>query len=281
MFSRQTIYLSVAASLIVLIGIRLGLPLWTLIGIAVLFAFVPPILTVSSSLRQMQWIGPFTENTKRIKSGEADAVLREMRERYNQGDRDLTVLVTLSAAYNFLNDAAAATGYAAEARAVVDAENDCTGRSLRARLRCDIVVIAEADALVTEGRFTEAAQTFADRLPNTAQTNFFRALTAWYLFLANEDDRVRELLKRIKPPGGPLDLRRSISTRYMLMLAYMRHNLTDANTNADLHAYSHAYVEWRRELERSAGTPYGERLRPVVEELRVLLDAEESHAAVK
>lgn len=272
--SRQTIYLSVAASLTVLVGIWLGLPLWMLIIIAVLFAFVPPLLTVGSSMHQMQWIGPFTEHTKRIKAGEAEVVRRELLERYDNGDRDLPVLVALSAAYAFLNDAPGAAKFAAKARAIVDAENDCKGRSLRARLRCDIVVIAEADALVTEGRFAEAAQKFANRLPNTAQTNFFRTLTAWYLFLAGEDDRVRGMLKRVKPPGGPLDLRRSISARYMLMLAYMRHKLTGANTNADLHTYSHAYVDWRRELERSAGTPFGERLRPVVEELRAMLDAE-------
>lgn len=278
MISRQTIYLSVAASVTVLLGIWIGLPLWMLIVITVLFAFVPPVLTIGPSMKQMQWIGPFTQYTRRIKEGEAKTVLHELRQRYDSGDRDLTVLVALSAAYAYLNDTAAAAGHAAEARAVVEAENDCAGRSLRARLRCDLVVIAEADALITAGEFRAAGEKFEKRLSNTAQTNFFRALTAWYLYLAGEEDRVRDMLRRIKPPGGPFDLRRSISARYMLMLAYLRHKLNDATITKELHEYSHAYVEWRRELERSAGTPFGERLRPIVAELRALLDAEGEEA---
>ncbi len=90
----------------------------------------------------------------------------------------------------------------------------------------------------------------------------------WDYFLAGEEDRARDLLRRELPAGQTLE---KMTEMYMFILAYLRHKLLGMDTKAQMIYQRAQLVRWEDEARRHAHNPHGARLNEILPEIRALV----------
>lgn len=263
----------IIASVIVAIGGRLlG---WSLTSIFLALAALTVafwLYTYWTTWRTLEWYRVYSAYTVRIGRGDTEAVIAELTQRREQGDTSPLTAITLAAAYNYLGRGAEAEPYALEAFDAIMSSDLCSRTDISARARCDLAYLTRCDAMLTQGRFIEAAGGIRARMRDAMQPNFQTALAAWAYFLGGEHDSAREMLAEVREPGSRLDHTRLLSPRFIVLVAYMRHVLDDAETLDMLRDHAAALDDWDEAAARNAANPYGERLRAVLADIRALLD---------
>lgn len=271
MTHRRKIVLLVVEILMIALWAWQGWPWWTLI----LMLIAPPVLLTFADFMQIMaemtsWIMPFTELIALVKSDESDDIRDDLLDSYAKGQRNPTSLIALAAAYEYAGDGVSAQKYADEAYEQEDGESLCRQHAISARLKADALILARFDARIVQGRFSEAAQIMQERIPLGMQTNFMTALAAWAYYLAEQEDDARDLLRRIKPQPRWFRMSRSISARYLLVIAHMRHTLNGDNTRAEVLDLLPQIVGWEDTARRHAHNIYGQRLRAVLDDIKEL-----------
>jgi len=271
MTQRRKLVLIATEVLMIALWAWQGWPWWALIPLLI----APPVaLTVMDFVQVMAemngWIVPFTELIALIKSDEGNEIREDLLDSYMKGERNPTTLLALAAAHEYIGDGAQAQRYADEVYVLEYGDNLCRQHGIGARLKADALILARFDALVVLGHFVEAAQLMQNRLALSMQANFMTALAAWAYFLAEQPDPARAMLRRIKPQPRWFRMSRSISPRYLLLVAHMRHTLTGADQRTEVLAHLPAIIAWEDTARRHAASRYGNRLRAVIEDIKQL-----------
>lgn len=271
MTQRRKIVLIAAEGVMIALWAWQGWPWWALIPLLI----TPPVVFTLADFMQIMgemsaWIVPFTELLALVKSDEGDEIREDMLDSYMKGERNPTTLLALAAAYEYIGDGTEAQRYAEEVYDLEDGDALCRQHGIGARLKADALILARFDALVVQGRFSDAAQIMQNRIALSMQTNFMTALTAWAYFLAEQPDEARAMLRRITPQPRWFRMSRSISPRYLLLVAHMRHTLSGDDQRAEVLTHLPQIIAWEDTAQRHAGSRYGERLRAVIEDIKQL-----------
>ncbi len=264
----------IAGLVIALAGRLLG---WSLTSIFLALA----ALIVASWLvaywqtwHSLGWHRTYHAFMTRIGSGDADAVIDELTQRRAQGDTSPLTTITLAAAYTHLGRGIEADPFALEAFNAITA-HACAATGFSSRGRCDLAYLTYCDALLAQGRFIAAASTMRTHMRDALQPQFQTALTAWAYFLGDDHDTAREVLSEIPASWPRRDDTRRLSSRFLLLLAYIRHKLhvfEDSDTIADLDTHAAALDDWDAYATRNAANPYGARLTAIAADIRALLN---------
>ncbi len=217
------------------------------------------------------WILRYNRMIQRVQAGDAESLHQELTARYAAGSRTFDTLMGLVLASSYLERFAEAQPFADEARALVEQKRLCTRRDIVSRYTCDLVLYGQFDLAATQGRFSEAAHSLRPRVPDAASPNYMAAIIAWGFFLADDLYNARVVLDNVEPVGKPRDFKRYITPDYQFMVAYMRRVLFGEDTRAQLAELSDRFAHWEDQAAHHTTTPYGARLRAILDDIRPLL----------
>lgn len=267
----RTTVVIIAGFAIALIGQFLDWSLVTIFALLAALVVVSWLVTYWQTWRSLAWFRRYNAYSTRVREGEADAVIAELSVQRESGDRSPETALILAAAYNYQGRGQEAEALAYEAFNAITTGGACDAPSLSRRARCDLAYLTRFDALLAQGRFTEAAGGLRERIKHAIQPNFLSALTAWAYYLGGDHAQVRDVLATIQEPGTRFDNRRLLSPRFEFTVAFLRHTLDGADTLAIMRQHSAIVDEWDATAARNTGNPYGTRLSAVIAEMRAAL----------
>lgn len=268
--SSRALQIVILGVLITLIGRFLGLSLGIIFLLLAAVLVVTWVYTYWLTWRTLDWFREYNSYSSRVSDGDADTVIAELTTRRAEGDDTPETAITLAATYNYIGRGQEAEPLAFEAFDAVTENGDCDAENLSPRIRCDVAYLTRYDALLAQGRFVEAAGGLRERIPNAIQPNFQTALVTWAYFLGEAYDQAKEMLGKVQEPGARLNNERMLSPRFELIVAYLRHVLDGAATQAIIAEHRDNIDEWAVTAERNATNPYGKRLAEIVDSMRLL-----------
>lgn len=259
------IYVSVAViSIIIVIGsgttrgyFFLGL---ILLGLLIVGFLVMKHWLEIAEIRTMQ---------KRIAWAEARAYLNEQLQRWEQGDRSLDLMVTLSFTYCSLNQYEQAETYARMACDTLQVKTLWKHKSSY-RLFADNAYMALGLACIYQGKFSEAAQEHSAYLPYAYATNSITAATCWANLLAGDIETATRIITLVKKPNRFI-IERFLNPHMQFMVTYMQHHLRGEDTRTELVNMRHQYQAWIGELTRHKHPVFRARLYTILDTISPLL----------
>lgn len=256
---------------VAIVGRLLG---WSLVMIFLLLAALLVLRWLYDywrTWRTLGWFRTYNAYSARVREGEVEPVIAELTARRAAGDTSPQTAITLAAAYNYRGQGPEAEPLALEAFDAVRSSGACESEKLAQRVKCDLAYLTRFDALLAQGRFTEAASGLRERIPQAIQPNFITALTAWAYYLGGNELQARDLVIHIRTPGPRISNHDLLTPRFELVVAYLRRVLHEADTLSEIVERREMIDEWAVTADRNAGNPYGRRLRDVVAKMRALL----------
>ena len=217
------------------------------------------------------WSQRYNTLVARVQAGDFETVHEELVQRYGSGERCIEILAGLALIQPRLGRWREAERYADELRAYVEQRGLCARTDVSSRARCDLALYAQADVLIAQGRYADAANSLRPRVPDAAAPNYMTAIIATCYFLAADAYNAGVVLQHVKPVKKSEDYAAYITPEYQFMVAYMRHVLNGEDTRADLANLSDCFPRWEAEAARYTDSPYGERLSAILDDIRPLL----------
>jgi len=200
---------------------------------------------------------------KRIMGGDAAGVINELKDREKPS---FSQLLALSTAYSWTGNGEQAEVFARRALELRPLPSDPPSSAKR-RVRDSMHILALADALTAQGRYTEAIDQ-ASYLQGTAMVSITNAL--WAL-CAGDEDQARRFLESAPSVTTRLGLKNSVTPKYQFMWFYLQHRLLDIERRPDLQRTATLLAEWEDEAARNLHNPYGQRLNEILSDLREVM----------
>lgn len=147
----------------------------------------------SSSQAEFAWLNAAV---KRLRAGEAAALIAETLEALAWDERNSQLLQTASTAYTYQGRGDQAEPYAR--RALDEIAKDRKA----APLSVEMAHVGLYDSLIAQAKYVDAARSLARVVNQAPHTNSMLLLIAWAYFLAEKPQDVRETLSR-RVPGDP------------------------------------------------------------------------------
>lgn len=273
----RTTAIIIAGFAIAIIGRLLDWSLVTIFALLAALVVSSWLVTYWQTWRSLAWFRRYNRYSARVREGEANAVIAELSVQRESGDHAPETALILAAAYNYQGRGQAAEALAHEAFDAITVGGGGDTAALSRRARRDLAYLTRFDALLAQGRFTEAASGLRERIKHAIQPNFLSALTAWAYYLGGDHAQVRDLLATIQEPGTRFDNRRLLSPRFEFTVAFLRHTLDGADTLALMDQHRAIIDEWEATAVRNANNPYGARLSAVIAEMRAALGDARGH----
>jgi hypothetical protein len=212
------------------------------------------------------------ETLDRLKRGEDDAVIARALAAREQGDTSLVNTLTLALVYIYQGRGDDAEPYARQAREDAARWGLCELGPRYSALYCDMVTTALFDVRVIQGRYAEGGQILADFAAKSTRPNAMHIFAAWAYFMAEDYDRVRELLNQLQRVHQ-WDTQTNVPPKYQFIALYMGHVVLETDTRAEMRKLAAAQLpKWEEEAARNAGSLYGARLREILDDISQVLE---------
>jgi hypothetical protein len=207
-----------------------------------------------------------------LKRGEDEAVIARALSAREQGDNSLVNTLTLALAHIYQGRGDAAEPYALRAREDASRWGLCQPGPHYSALYCDMATTALAEVRVIQGRYAEGGQILADFAAESTRPNVMRICAAWAYFMAEDHDRVRELLNQLQRVHR-WATQTNVPPRLQFVALYMGYIVLTIDTRAELRKLAAEQLpQWKKEATRNASGPYGARLREILEDIAQVLE---------
>ncbi len=229
-----------------------------------------------------KWYPPVAHMLKRIREGEAEAVIAELEPQYTAGKLSTEMIAALAEAYGYVNRAAEAEPLARYVLADLGLRGVLNKRNPESRMLGELGALVLSDALTGQGRFIEAADMLRSFAPGAVRPNWITALSALYFYMGGETYNAQVMLSTVRPVGiryWNMTTEKIIPPQYKFITNFLQMRLLGQDKQAALEKNSKQMDMWEAEYQRHAESPYGIRLRELLDEVWTALNLEQKHVS--